>query len=531
MKSKKISIVAIVLVLIFCHSFKNSYALVTLEERFKVILANSSGSLTKSLNIDLSGVNITENPSVRYYCEEDVRGTVYNSIAPATGTQLIWYDADKKVNKNWYSLGGNVSGNWSSNTASTLTFNTVDVTATTPYVRLPKVSKTGYTFTGWTISETQRAYYYFNGALRSTVGSSSISSKDGWYQIEVGMTSNALTVKPTFKINNYTVKFDDGMGNILKTQNVSYSSSATPPTPPTRPGYTFSGWNESYTNITSNKTIIATWTPTTYSISYELDGGTVSNNPSSYNITSPTFTLKNPTKVGHTFLGWTGSNSNTAQTNVTISNGSIGNKNYIANWLVNTYTIHFNPNGGSLSSSDKTVKYGQNYGDLPVPTKEGYIFNGWFTAINGGVLVNSSSIMGTENITLYAQWVPIILDVTVPESLDIYQIPGKVDLKINVLSLQNNCIGTIDISKLKIDLFNGYQFAEVNSDFKRMPFNTKKIYLAFNNYNLMNNYNRGLSISPNGSLSVQLNGKMGGFSYNSKDQIATMHLIMKVRGQ
>ena len=136
MKSKKISIVAIVLVLIFCHSFKNSYALVTLEERFKVILANSSGSLTKSLNIDLSGVNITENPSVRYYCEEDVRGTVYNSIAPVTGTQLIWYDADKKVNKNWYSLGGSVGGNWSSNTKSSLTFNSVDVTATTPYLSL-----------------------------------------------------------------------------------------------------------------------------------------------------------------------------------------------------------------------------------------------------------------------------------------------------------------------------------------------------------------------------------------------------------
>ena len=252
MKSKKISIVAIVLVLIFCHSFKNSYALVTLEERFKVILANSSGSLTKSLNIDLSGVNITENPSVRYYCEEDVRGTVYNSIAPVTGTQLIWYDADKKVNKNWYSLGGSVGGNWSSNTKSSLTFNSVDVTATTPYVRLPKVSKTGYTFTGWTISETQRAYYYFNGALRSTVGSSSISSKDGWYQIEVGMTSSALTVRPTFKINNYTVTFEDGMGNILKTQNVPYNNNATPPTSPIRQGYTFSGWSQSYNNITSN---------------------------------------------------------------------------------------------------------------------------------------------------------------------------------------------------------------------------------------------------------------------------------------
>ena len=54
-----------------------------------------------------------------------------------------------------------------------------------------------------------------------------------------------------------------------------------------------------------NNTLTAKWTPVAYSISYNLDGGTVSNNPSSYNVSNETITLNNPTKTGYTFSGWT----------------------------------------------------------------------------------------------------------------------------------------------------------------------------------------------------------------------------------
>ena len=53
----------------------------------------------------------------------------------------------------------------------------------------------------------------------------------------------------------------------------------------------------------------AKWTLNTYTISYNLAGGSVATaNPTSYNVTSNTITLKNPTRTGYTFLGWTGSN-------------------------------------------------------------------------------------------------------------------------------------------------------------------------------------------------------------------------------
>ncbi len=46
--------------------------------------------------------------------------------------------------------------------------------------------------------------------------------------------------------------------------------------------------------------------------------------------------------------------------------------------LPNTYTITFDANGGSVSPANKSVTYGNTYGDLPTPTRSGYIFIGWF---------------------------------------------------------------------------------------------------------------------------------------------------------
>lgn len=383
MKKWKLSFT--IFLMILCCCFTKVIALETLEQRFQVILANGS-SKNKTLNVDLSGnVSVTENPSVRYYCTEDVRGTLYNAIAPSKGTALLWYDVDTKKNKNWYSLGGSVSGGWANNSKSALTLNNIDVTATTPYIRLPKVSKVGYTFTGWSITERQTPYYYHNGSIKSTSGSSSVVNKNGWYEIEVGMYSNALTVKPNFKINSYNVTFVDGLGNTLKTQNVNYGSNATPPANPIREGYVFNGWNGSYNNVNSSRTITAIWKP-------------------------------------------------------------------------------------------------------------------------------------------------ITLDVTVPESLNIYQQGGTENLKIDPLNIINNSVGVIDISKLRLTV-NGITLVNKDTDFKKMKIDSKKMYLEYQNHNLMNDYTQLISIASKKSLSIDLKGKMGISSYTSVENVGQLHLTMKIRGQ
>ena len=86
-----------------------------------------------------------------------------------------------------------------------------------------------------------------------------------------------------------------------------------------------------FTNVVSNHTITATFSPISYTISYELDGGTAIGNPTSYTIENEAITLVNPTKDGYSFTGWTGTGLTEATTTVTIAKGSTGDMTYTAN--------------------------------------------------------------------------------------------------------------------------------------------------------------------------------------------------------
>ena len=69
------------------------------------------------------------------------------------------------------------------------------------------------------------------------------------------------------------------------------------------------------------------------------------------------------------------------------------------------FTTTFNANGGTCSTGNKAVTYGNTYGTLPTPTRTGYNFDGWYTAATGGTKVTSSTtVAATGNHTLYAHW-------------------------------------------------------------------------------------------------------------------------------
>ena len=72
-----------------------------------------------------------------------------------------------------------------------------------------------------------------------------------------------------------------------------------------------------------------------------------------------------------TTLSWNGGKS------FKIDANQVGNLTLTANWTANTYTVTFNPNGGSVSPTTKTVTYDSAYGTLPTPTRAGYTFAGW----------------------------------------------------------------------------------------------------------------------------------------------------------
>jgi uncharacterized repeat protein (TIGR02543 family) len=197
------------------------------------------------------------------------------------------------------------------------------------------------------------------------------------------------------------------------------------------PGYTFKGWSYpgysdlkgtprtagnniiDYTTIAiyGDITLTANFEKNTYNIVYTLNSGTVAGtNPTTYDVTTPTITLINPTRPGYTFDGWTGSNGSTPQTNVTIPTGSTGNRTYEANWTPTSYSITYLVDTDVTNPPSNPVSYNTTQTPITLsdPTRPGYTFQHWkITSDAAGVTIpNGKSITsGTYgNLTCTAVW-------------------------------------------------------------------------------------------------------------------------------
>ena len=201
-------------------------------------------------------------------------------------------------------------------------------------------------------------------------------------------------------------------------RNTSYGVLPTP----TRAYHHFLGWYTAPTGgvevtpetvLSDDITVYAHWQIYTYTISYNANGG--SGAPGSQTKThgvNLTLSSTKPTRTGYTFLGWSTSSS---ATSASYSAGGTFTTNadttLYAVWKINTYTITYNANGGSVSPSTTTRTHGSTLGSLPTPSKTNYRFLGWYTAVNGGTKVSTSTTV-TSNMTLYAHWELIAYTVT-----------------------------------------------------------------------------------------------------------------------
>jgi uncharacterized repeat protein (TIGR02543 family) len=65
--------------------------------------------------------------------------------------------------------------------------------------------------------------------------------------------------------------------------------------------------------------------------------------------------------------------------------------------------VTFNPNGGIVTPTTRTVQAGQAVGALPIPTRQGFTFVGWFTTQTGGTQINANTVV-SGNVTYWARW-------------------------------------------------------------------------------------------------------------------------------
>ena len=171
------------------------------------------------------------------------------------------------------------------------------------------------------------------------------------------------------------------------------------------------------TGSIGNRIYTANWQINAYDITYDYDGGTapVTSNPVTYTVQTPTFTLNPPTRAGWTFTGWIETGGQTIPpaptgTSVTINTGSItGDIAYKATWSTVPYTITYNANGGTLPSAPPKPT-GYNVTQTPFditghPVKPGHTFVGW-TGSNCSIPELTVTVTDTamSNLTYEAKW-------------------------------------------------------------------------------------------------------------------------------
>lgn len=120
----------------------------------------------------------------------------------------------------------------------------------------------------------------------------------------------------------------------------------------------------------------------------------------------PYGTLPDPTRDGYTFDGWyTAPIAGTRITPQTPVDNPDDHTLY-AHWTAVSvqHTLYFNANGGTVSKTSRQVYSGSAYGSLPTPTWNYHTFAGWFTDPYSGTRVDANTIMGNDDVIIYAHW-------------------------------------------------------------------------------------------------------------------------------
>jgi uncharacterized repeat protein (TIGR02543 family) len=322
-----------------------------------------------------------------------------STIIEFTASTIV--TADIKVSAKWNSYTYTVTFDSQGATiAASPASKTVVSTATTVDALPTAPIRIGYKFAGW--------WTGVNGTGTEFIASTTVTANITVYAY--------WSIQPV-----YTVKYDSQEGTAVGAQYVTYPATTVGalPTAPTRSGYAFGGWwtgaagtgtaFKASTTVTANITVYAKWNSYTYTVTFNSQGATVAASPASKTVVSPITTVgalpTEPTRSGFTFAGWwigaggTGTEfiaGTTVTANITV----------YAYWTTNpVYTITYDSDGGTDVGTQHVTLPETTADTLPeAPTKSGYIFGGWFTAVHGGGIQFTDITEVTADITVYAKW-------------------------------------------------------------------------------------------------------------------------------
>ena len=234
---------------------------------------------------------------------------------------------------------------------------------------------------------------------------------------EITLTLSCTAEEDT---DEYNVVFDSMGGSDVETQVVKKGAYATRPTPPVREGYTFQGWYSDdawktafdfgATPITDDITLYAKWKEDTtplHVVTFYPQGGTPVDSQKVEQGKCATKPTPDPTREGYVFGGWY-SYPDCLDTDEFDFNSPINSATAVyAKWLPKdseTCIVDFDTHGGTTVAERVVVKGSTTYRPENDPTREGYIFSGWFADEDCIIEFNFGDAI-TQDTTVHAKWV------------------------------------------------------------------------------------------------------------------------------
>ena len=360
---------------------------------------------------------VEQNITLRAKWEAIPYGVTYSYVSGTEGADLPWnVIASLPVNKYTYAEGEKVT---TAMKPDDMVFGeytwkfqgwTLDGTAVAPNTQVP-MAKGGLNFVGtWIRTSAQDEKY--------PVTYSYVSGVEGVELPE--------EVKATLPVNKDTYTIGQQVPTAAKPANVTVGDYI----------WSLKAWKLGDNEIVPNNSVpmvegglnfVGIWTreKATVTVTFDANGGTVA--PTSKTITKgSTLTLPTPVLSGYSFDGWFTEKTGGTQVNA----GATFDKDttLYAHWTKKSssggggsssrdydYTLRYVTNGGkSIASETKSKRWTKDYEDLPMPTRAGYRFDGWYydsalkNEVTGDVKVNSRTV------TLYAGWIGS----SVPDSLN-----------------------------------------------------------------------------------------------------------------
>jgi len=193
-------------------------------------------------------------------------------------------------------------------------------------------------------------------------------------------------------MHTVTVKFYNGK-TLHKSHNVICGKAATAPKNPSKTGYTFTGWDKSFNKVTKNLTVNAVFKESAKSYTVKFYNGSKLLKEQIVKSDKSATAPKDPSKSGYIFTGWDKAFNKVAKDLIV---------NAVFKPNATTYTVSFNT-GGGLKVASQTVKSGDTVKKPKDPTREGYIFAGWYSD-PGFKTLYSFSVKVTKSIIIYAKW-------------------------------------------------------------------------------------------------------------------------------